>query len=185
MSHKIAGGNELLNPEYLLRDVLHLNFQSKVADLGCGSMAFFTLQAAKLVGEKGIVYAVDILKEVLSSAESRAKQEGLYNIRTVWSDVEIVGAAKITSESLDYALLVNTLFQTRKHQEVIAEAYRLLRPGGRLMVIDWITAGSPIGPTQELRVDPAEAKRLAGEAGFKVEKEFKAGANHYGIIFIK
>jgi ubiquinone/menaquinone biosynthesis C-methylase UbiE len=184
-NHRIAGGNELLDPDYLLKEVLHLNYQSKVADLGCGAMAFFTLQSAKLVGEKGQVYAVDIQKDVLSSVESRARQEGLYNIKTVWSNLEIVGAAKILSESLDYTLLVNTLFQTVKHQEVVDEAYRLLRPGGRLLLVEWIIAGGAIGPTKEMRIDPSMAKQLATKAGFKVEKEFKAGAHHYGIIFIK
>lgn len=185
MNNRIAGGNQLLNPEYLLKDVLQIAYETKVADLGCGSMAFFTLQAAKLVSDKGVVYAVDVLKDVLSSVESRSRQEGLYNIKTVWSDIEVVGATKIPEASLDYALLVNTLFQTKKHKEVLMEAYRLLKSGGRLLLVEWLTAGGPIGPTKEMRIGQDDTKRMAAEVGFKIEREFSAGKNHYGIIFIK
>lgn len=181
----VAGGNELLNPEYLLKDVLQISYGSKVADLGCGSMAYFTLQSAKLVGEKGQVYAVDILKDVLSSVESRSKQEGMYNIKTVWSNLEIYGATKIQENSLDYALLINTLFQTKNHEQIIKESHRLLKPGGKLFLVEWKTAGGPIGPTQSMRIEPETLKKLALGLGFKILKEFKAGDNHYGIIFIK
>ncbi|KKT07436.1 MAG: Methyltransferase type 11 [Parcubacteria group bacterium GW2011_GWA2_43_17] len=87
----IAGGNQLLNPLTILRDHLKIAMDARVADLGCGSMGFFSLQAAALAGDKGQVYAVDILKEVLSSVEGRARQAGLYNIKTVWSNLEVVG----------------------------------------------------------------------------------------------
>src|SRR3989304_3425099 len=95
VNQRYAGGNELLDAEHLLGEVLAIPYGASVADLGCGSMAFFTLQAAKLAGDKGRVYACDIVKEVLSSVEGKARQEGLLNIKTVWTNLETVGAAKI------------------------------------------------------------------------------------------
>jgi len=183
--NRVAGGNELLDPVYLLKDVLQMSYGAKAADLGCGSMGFFVLQSAKLVGDKGLVYAVDVLKDVLSSVEGRARQEGLYNVKTVWSNLEIVGATKIPESSLDYALLVNTLFQTTKHQEVLKEAYRLLKIGGRLLVVDWQTGAGPIGPRKEMRLEPAMVKSLAQAISFQLIQEFVAGKNHYGLIFQK
>ena len=184
-NQRATGGKELLDPVYLLKEVLGITYESKVGDLGCGSMGFFTLQSAKLVGDKGQVYAVDILKDVLSSIEGKARQEGLYNIKTVWSNLEIAGATKISSDSLDYTLLINTLFQTKKYKEILEEAYRLLKSGSKLLVVDWQTSGGPIGPTREMRIDSEEIKRLAGEVGYQLEKEFVAGDNHYGLIFVK
>lgn len=181
----LPGGNELLDPKYLLKDVLEVAYESKVGDLGCGTMAFFTLEAAKIVGNKGQVYACDVLKEVLSSVESKARQEGLYNIKTVWTNLEVVGAAKIPSESLDYALLINTLFQTQKHLEMLQEAHRLLKPEAKLLVIEWKSAGGPFGPPKELRLAKEDIERMATEVGFAKEKEFEAGQYHYGIIFVK
>lgn len=183
--NRVAGGNELLDPAYLLKDVLQMSYGAKLADLGCGSMGFFVLQSAKLVGDKGLIYAVDILKDVLSSVEGRARQEGLYNVKTVWSNLEIVGAAKILENSLDYTLLINTLFQTKKHQAVLQEAYRLLKPSGQLLVVDWQIGAGPIGPTREMRLESADVKSLAQAVGFQLTKEFTAGKNHYGLIFQK
>lgn len=182
---RYPGGNELLDPKYLLKDVLGIDFQAKVGDLGCGSMAYFTLAAAKLVGSKGVVYACDILKDVLSSVESKARQEGLFNVKTVWTNLEIAGATKIPDEELDYSLLINTLFQTQKHLEILAEAYRLTKTGGKLLLVEWKQATGPVGPQKEIRLSPADAERLAQEVGFKKEKSFEAGQYHYGIVFSK
>ena len=181
---RYAGGNELLDPDHLLEDVLEISYGTRVADLGCGSMAFFTLQAAKLVGDKGQVYACDIQKEVLSSVESKARQEGLHNIKTVWTNLEIAGATKI-DRPLDYVFLINTLFQSKAHQEMLKEAYRLTKEGGKLLLIDWKASSGPLGPAQDMKVNKELAEKLTIEAGFKKIKEFEAGQNHYGMIFEK
>ena len=97
----------------------------KVADLGCGSSGHFVFPAARLVGKNGKVYAVDILKTVLESINKRTKQEGLDNIETVWSDLEIFGATKIESGSLDISLLINTLYQSNKRAEILRETARM------------------------------------------------------------
>lgn len=183
-NQRYAGGNELLDPEFLLKDVLEIPFGSRVADLGCGSMGYFVLQSAKLVGDKGRVYACDILKDVLSAVSSKARQEGLINVKTVWTNLEIVGATKI-DEPLDYALLVNTLFQATKHAEMLSEAYRLLKSEGKLMVVEWRASGGPLGPAQDLRVSKETVEDLARSAGFAKIKEFEAGPSHYGLIFQK
>jgi ubiquinone/menaquinone biosynthesis C-methylase UbiE len=184
-NNKYKGGSELLNPERILKDILEIAYNSRVASLGCGAMAFFTLAAAKLIGNKGQVYACDILKDVLSSVESKARQAGFYNIKTVWTNLEIVGATNISSESLDYAFLVNVLFQTQKHLEVLQEAHRLIKSNGKLLIIDWRPAGGPIGPAREMRLEQADIERMANEVGFKPAKTFEAGQYHYGLIFTK
>ncbi|MFA6305099.1 MAG: methyltransferase domain-containing protein [Patescibacteria group bacterium] len=183
-NQRYPGGTELLDAQYILKDVLEIAYGSRVADLGVGSMAFFALQAAKLVGDKGRVYACDILKDVLSAVEGKARQEGLLNIKTIWTNLEIVGAAKI-DEPVDYALLINILFQSQKHVEILQEASRLLKPEGKLLMVEWKPTGGPIGPAVNLRISQADAERLATEAGFTKIKEFEAGANHYGLVFQK
>lgn len=181
---KHPGGNELLNPQQLLEHA-GVGFSQRVADLGCGSMAYFTMQAARQVGERGQVYAVDIQREVLSSVDSRARQAGLANVRTVWSDVEKLGATAIPPGSLDAALLVNTLFQLNDHASAIAEAARLLKPGGKLLVVDWKSIGAPFGPPSERRVSPGRIRELAVAAGFTLAEEFEAGPYHFGQTYTK
>lgn len=184
-STKIATGNELLNTQQILQEHLKIGSGEKVADLGCGAMGFFVIQAAKLVGNQGLVYAIDVLKEVLSSVAGRAKVEGVSNVKTVWSDLEKYGATNIPAESLDAALLINTLFQTKNHLEVMREAVRLLKEGGRLLIVEWEKNPTPFGPSTALRISPEKIKEMATSLNLELSQEFKAGNFHYGLIFIK
>jgi ubiquinone/menaquinone biosynthesis C-methylase UbiE len=181
---KVPGGNELLNPQQLLQRA-GVGAGHRVADLGCGATAYFTMQAGRMVGDRGQVYAVDIQREVLSNVEGQLRQAGLSNVRTVWSDVEQVGAAAIPPATLDCALLVNTLFQLKNHAGAIAESGRLLKTGGTLLVVDWKTLGAPFGPAVERRISPGRVKELAAAAGFKLKEEFEAGTYHFGQIYQK
>jgi len=182
-TQRSAGGNELLDSEYILKDVLELPYGASVADLGTGSMAFFTLQAAKIVGDKGIVYGLDIVKEVLSSVAGKAKQEGLINVKTVWTNLEIVGAAKIPQ--VDFTFLVNTIFQGQDRQAMFNEAYRLTKPEGKLLFVDWKQAVGAVGPATGIRIRPEEGEAMALNAGFIKVKDFEASASHYGMVFKK
>lgn len=182
---KVPGGNELLNPQHLLADELQINYGSKVADLGCGGVGFFSFQAAKLVGDGGLVYAVDIIKDNLKSVASKARQDGYYNIRTLWSNLEIYSATKINDQSLDFCLLINVLFQNKYPEKIIKEATRLLKPRGKLLIIDWREGRFPIGPEPQQRVSLKRTKETAEALGLKLTKEFNAGQYHFGLIFEK
>lgn len=177
------GGNELINADVF--DKVGLEKGMNVGDLGCGNLGFFSMPAAEIVGKEGTVYAVDILKSVLKVVGQLARQKGFKNLKTVWSNLEIVGATKIPAESLDVAFLVNILFQSQKDDLVIKEAFRLVKPGGKLMVIDWLKVDTPFGPPMNDRTNKAEIKNFAESAGFNLIEEFPAGPYHYGLIFMK
>jgi ubiquinone/menaquinone biosynthesis C-methylase UbiE len=176
---------KLLDPQQLLEKELSLQFGHQVADMGCGGAGYFTLPAARLVGSRGKVYAVDILKSALAGVVSKAKLENILNIECVWSDIERVGATKIPPESLDDALLVNIMFQSRKNEEMLREAYRLLKLGGKLLVVDWKVEPTPFGPPVSNRLPPQTIKQLAMKIGLTVVKEFEAGPYHYGFVLVK
>ena len=180
----ISGGNELLDPlEILAR--LGVKTGSRVADLGCGGAGHFVIPAAKLVGDHIIVYAVDILKTVLHSVTSKARLEGVNNIKTVWSNLENVGATKIRKGSLDFALLINILFQSKKHENILQEAMRLLKEDGKILIVDWNQNPSAFGPLPASRVKADSIKELTNNLKLKLIDEFQAGTYHYGIILKK
>lgn len=185
MFPKQAGGNQLLDPRRILEEEVNLGYGQIVADLGCGPKAYFTFQAARIVGDKGMVFAVDVQKQVLSSVESHANTQGLNNIKTVWSNLEIHGATKIAESSLDLGILNNILFQSDKKAEIIKESARLIKAGGKLLIIDWKNIGAPLGPDLSRRVDPNQMKEYCEAFGLKLEKEFGAGQYHFGLIFKK
>lgn len=183
--NKFPGGNYLLDAHNILRNIAQIKNGQIVGDLGAGGAAYFTLQSAKLVGDQGQVYAVDVLKNVLSSINSKAQSSGLYNVKTVWSNLEIYGAAKIPEASLDHALLVNILFQSKKYPEIIKEAVRLLKPGGQLTIIDWSDMSPNFAPNQALQLDKEEIVNIAQNLSLSLQQEFQAGTYHFGLIFIK
>lgn len=183
-TNKLPGGKQLINVKQVLKTV-GIAEKMKIADLGCGNQGFFTLQAAKLIGDKGLVYAIDILKPALQELESIAKLYGIYNIKTVWADLEVYGSTKIPDKKIDIAMLNNTLFQTDNEEKIIKEGVRILKNKGLLLVVDWEKTSAPFGPPVENRVDPQDVKKYAEKKGLKLKKEFKAGPYHYGLIFKK
>ena len=180
-----SSGAEILNATQILKEILKITNGKVVADLGAGVSAYFTIESAKLVGDQGQVYAIDIVKDILSAIDSKAKMAGLYNIKTVWSNLEMVGAAKIKNDSLDFALLVNTLFQSKKQPEMVAEAIRLLKKGGKLLIIDWSDTAPAFAPPEELQVNKKIISDTTLQLDMKLEQEFQAGPYHFGMIFIK
>ena len=179
------GGNHLLDANFILTKA-QVGEKTKLADLGCGSSGHFVFPAAALVGKKkGVVYAVDILRTVLETIEKRARAENLTNIKTIWSNLEIFGATKIESGSLDVALLINTLYQSHKRAEILRESIRLLKKAGRLMVVEWKNAAAPFGPPTEERVKKELLDNGARKLGLHLEEEFIAGQYHYGLSYVK
>lgn len=184
MSLKFHGGNKLIDARVLLEQA-GVREGYLVAELGCGASGHFVFPAAHMVGHKGRVYAVDILKSVLSAIESRAKLEGADNVEGVWADLEKSGGMKIADGSVDLTMLVNDLSQISGKETVVREAARITKPGGTLVVGDWKATAAPLGPPPERRITPDAVKQLVGQAGFELTKEFEAGPYHFGLVFRK
>lgn len=157
----------------------------KIAELGCGNFGFFVWPLARLVGRHGQIYAVDILKSTLDEIKRRALKDNLPQVKTIWSNLEIFKATTIETSSLDAALLVNVLHQSDKKIEIMREAIRLLKRGGKLLIVEWETADTPLGPNQEKRVKLDSLKNAAPKIGLDIIEEFSAGPYHYGLILIK
>ncbi|MFH0856308.1 MAG: methyltransferase domain-containing protein [bacterium] len=184
MAH-LVGGNKLIDPVFIF-DKVGLEGGMKIADFGCGGAGHFIIPAAERIGSAGIAYAVDIQKIVLEGIENKAKISGVKNIKTIWSNLEIYKATKIPDNELDIGLLINTLFQTKKHLEMINECVRMIKSTGKLLAVDWKNIPVAFGPAQEDRITKDDLKKIALEkAGLLLIDEFDAGHYHYGLIFQK
>jgi len=185
LSQKIPGGTELLNPQKILKQEFCVTTGSYIGDFGCGGAGYFVMQTAKIIGEGGLVYAVDVLKSVLSNIESQAKELRLNNIKIIWSDLEKYGACRINNDSLDYGMVVNVLFQNKNKQSILKEVIRMIKPNGKILVIDWKEGRFPLGPQPDEKISPKELINITRELGLIFDKQFEAGQYHYGVIFIK
>ena len=156
----------------------------RVADFGSGA-GYFTILLAKMVGENGVVTAIDILDSALDTLRAKAKTEGLVNIETIRSNLETPGGSGLAGDSQDMVLLANTLFQNVNKTVIIAEARRVLKSSGLLIVIDWRRGAGGFGPPDDLRMDPEEARELVAGNGFQFSNMIDAGTFHFGQIYKK
>lgn len=174
----------MIDPQMLFRKG-QIQQGMHIADLGCGRTGHIVFPASNIIGEEGIVYAVDILKDVLKIVRKRAKINNEENIHTVWADLEQVGHTSIPEDSLHVGYLVNTLCQSQDIPAIMQEASRLLREKSRLVVVDWSKKDIPFGPNEENYVDFEEVKDLAKDEGFTTQEEFGAGDYHHGLVFFR
>lgn len=155
-----------------------------VADLGSG-VGYFAIPLSKAVAPKGRVYAVDIVPESLNLVKSKAKAEGLANLEYIQADLENEKSVAIGDSSVNYAIIVNTLFQLKNKANIFREAKRILLLGGKLVVIDWMPGSAVMGPAETEKISADQVRIAAMINGLKEIKYWLPDAYHYGFIFIK
>jgi predicted methyltransferase len=175
---------KFMEPEKVLF-LAGLSIGQTFADLGSGS-GFYTLAASKIVGERGTVYSVDILESALDHVSAEARLKNARNIKTMACDLEQKKAcSQILDGSVDMVLLANITHQIKNRTNLFEEAYRMLKSGGKLLVIEWNDQPGPIGPVAADRIAQAEVESAAKSATFKPAGNLRADIYHYGLTFIK
>ena len=160
---------------------LGLSDGMKVVDLGAGS-GFYTMEAARKIGPSGRVYAVEVQKDLLERLRSVGAKEGLRNIEAVWGNVEKIGGTKLRESLADRVIASNIIFQIVKLDDFVLEIKRILKPGGKVLVVDWSDV-SPIGP--KTVVPAMKVETLFEKNGFKLDQSFGAGEHHYGLVLTR
>jgi len=180
----IPTGKEMIDPFQLLEEA-GVRAGMKVADFGCGTIGHYVFPAARLVGPEGRVYAVDILKSVLNGIASRIKMESAANVETIWGDLERPKGISLADGSVDVGLVINNLFMSKQREVLVKECARMVRHGGRLVLVDWKPTGVAFGPEQATRLGPEEGRKIAETAKLVFERQFTPGKYHWGLIFTK
>lgn len=165
-------------------NVLHLGLREgmKVGDFGAGS-GHYARAAAACVGHSGKVYAIDVQENILKHLKLNTHISHHGIIDTVWGDIERPGGTHMRDASLDAVILANTFFQITNRSGLLSEIKRVLKSGGKLMVIDWAGSYGGMGPVADKVVTEHEAEAFFISGGFHKVKSFRAGPHHYGILF--
>jgi ubiquinone/menaquinone biosynthesis C-methylase UbiE len=155
-----------------------------IADFGCGS-GYFSIPLAQAVGEDGIVYSLDVLPQALEAVASKVKALNLTNVKTKRVNLEREKGSGLEDESMNWVIVKDMLFQNGNKKIILKEAYRVLKPEGKVFVMEWNDKDLTVGPEKKLRVPKEELENIIKENNFKIEKEIEAGDFHYAMIIVK
>jgi len=137
-------------------EILKIKQGSNVADIGAGS-GWFTVRAARRVGESGAVYAVEINRDYIKYIEARAAKEKLANIHTVLGKED---DPLLQRDSVDAVLILKTYHEIAQPILLLAHLRDAMRAGALLGIIDKNGNGKNHGINQEVVI------KEASEAGF-------------------
>lgn len=172
-----------LSPDQIIKR-LDISQGIIAVDFGCGT-GHWSVALAKQIGGTGKVYAVDIQKEMLGATKSRAEVLGLENVEVVRGDLDEEKGSNLSAGIADLVLLSNVLFQADKREGMVKEAFRVLKVGGEVVIIEWDQSNVPLGPPKQLKLKMEDARKMFLEAGFVFKDDFPAGEHHYGLLFKK
>ena len=153
-----------------------------VADLGAGT-GFYTLAAAQMV-PRGKVYAIEIQKDFLGTIKNKVKDARLNNVDCFLGDVEKIGGTSLADAVADAVIASNILSQIENKDKFINEIKRILKKGGKLLLIDWSDVSSIHSDLKKI-VPKNQARKMFENNGLIFNKEINAGEHHYGMIFKK
>lgn len=173
-----------MNPETVLFQA-GLKSGQTIADLGAGS-GHYAMAAAGIVGENGSVLVVDVKDSALDHIAADARMQKIKTLRTVLYDLDQENLTdRIPAGHTDMVLLANILHEVGHRKNLLSHAYKLLKTGGRMLIVDWNQSPGPIGPPVAVRISEAETKKMCEAASFRFVKNIETDNYHFGLLFEK
>jgi ubiquinone/menaquinone biosynthesis C-methylase UbiE len=164
------------DPDRILNAV-ELKPQFVVADVGCGS-GYFTVQLSKRVKK---VYGIDVQEEMLSFLEDKVKRLRIANIKLLLSKPDEI---PLKRGAVDLLMSVNTLHEFANKEKMIEEMRRVVKKGGKLLIVDFKKEETGFGPPVRIRMRQDEAIRLFERNGLTLSKAREL-PYHYLLVFAK
>ena len=153
-----------------------LQLNQRVLDFGC-RVGHYTIPAAKIVGAKGIVYAVDKEQQALNKLEQKATHLNLKNIRTINSSGRI--QIDLENDSIDVVLFYDVLHyhEKKEREKLYVEAFRVLKQDGLLSVYPkHILEDDPIQEFRTLKL--SDVKQEIQNSNVVFEKKYCGLISH-------
>lgn len=165
------------DPAIIFRE-LNLGNGDVFLDLGCGA-GDYSVHAAKEVGKEGHVYATDIRGELIDNIRDRAASLGLENLSATISDIH--APMPFEDDSIDVVFISTVLHAVdlvAAGKMLFPEIRRILKPGGRLFVIECKKEEMPFGPPLHMRLSPEQIEEAASGYGFEKTGLVDLGYNY-------
>lgn len=176
-------GREVYDKRHTIVESLDLIPGMVVADIGAGT-GFYTHLFAQAVGDSGKVYAVDISENFIENILRIAKKQGLKNIEGIISTPTSAGLAPA---SIDLAFICDTYHHFEYPQTMLASIHKSLRPGGKLVIIDFrkqpgVSSGWVMS---HVRANEVTVIKEVEAAGFRLVAQQDLLLSNYFLTFVK
>ena len=152
-------------------------------DLGCGR-GEYAIVAAKIIGDEGCVYAVDLWEQGIALLREEVVTSGINNLKPMVADAgEMIS---IKDKSVDMCLMATVfhdLVLADTAEGVLVEVVRVLKKNGLLAIIEFEKVEGPPGPPISSRLAPEEIEEKVTPHGFEMVKVTSAGTYNYLMIF--
>ena len=165
----------------LLLSNLPIKPGDKVADIGAGT-GYFSLPMARLVGDSGTVYAVDIQPEMLAIIEQRSQDQGIKNIERVLAEVD---DPRLQADTLNLVLFVDAYHEFEWPKEVMTGIYKSLVRGGKVVLIEY-RAEDPAVPIKRLhKMSESQARKEMEAIGLEFVSNLDFLPQQHFLVFAK
>lgn len=175
---------DLINSD-ILKDVLPVKSGSVVLDLACGK-GIYSMFLSEIVGDAGLVYAVDLWQEGLQLLDKEIEDKNINNILPMLNDA--TEKIEIDDYSVDVCLMATVLHdfeEMNKSGAVLEQMKTILKPGGYLAVIEFKKIDGPPGPPKEIRLSEDETEKMVAGYGFRKVRTEDIGEYNYLMLFRK
>jgi SAM-dependent methyltransferase len=152
-----------------------------VADIGAGS-GYMSVKLARWVGSSGRVYAEDIQPEMIALLNQRLTKDKVKNVTPVLGAFD---DPKLPAESIDLMLLVDVYHEFSEPQKMLRGLRAALKPGGRLVLLEYRKEDPAVPIRIEHKMTVAEAKMEVEAEGFKLTKVDERLPRQHILIFTK
>lgn len=165
-----------LLPQKIIIPLLDIRKNDSILDVGAGA-GYFTFPLAELT--TNTVYALDIETAMLDYIQKQIDSRGTENITLLQEPIEKM---PLPNSSVQRILASMVLHEVKPLNKALEEIYRVLKPGGRFVVIDWIPAPND---QRTNRISPNDMRESAERAGFKYQSLLTPSEEVYALVFDK
>jgi SAM-dependent methyltransferase len=160
-------------------NVLKIPRGASVADIGAGS-GYITVRLAARVGPTGRVFANDVQPQMLTILARRLERAKISNVTLIEGTFE---DPKLPPASIDLAIMVDVYHELSQPQAMLRHLRESLKPGGRLVLLEYRKEDPTVPIKPEHKMSVAEAKMEVEAEGFTLSKVDEALPRQHILIF--
>jgi SAM-dependent methyltransferase len=161
-------------------NVLKIPKGASVADIGAGS-GYITVRLAARVGPTGRVYANDVQPQMLNILARRLDMSKITNVTLIEGTID---DPKLPPASVDLALMVDVYHELSQPQAILRHLRESLKPGGRLVLLEYRKEDPTVPIKPEHKMSVAEAKMEVEAEGFTLSRVDEALPRQHILIFV-